>query len=253
MDEIIISKLAKDLRLSGMVETLPSRLEEARSKNLAYEEFLSLVLQDEKQKRCSKSLAYRIKQAKFEEEKTFENLDMKRYSAEIRQIIRHLMSNQYIRDKQNVIILGPTGTGKTHLAQALGHQACRAGKKVKFIRANSLFSKFQASRADDSWKEVLTECSKTDLLILDDFGLKPLTPTQASDLYELIAEKYIHSSFIITSNRKTEGWLELFPEPVMANAALDRVVHKSFCIVLEGESYRKNAIPKINYKGEIEI
>ena len=162
------------------------------------------------------------------------------------------MSNKYIKEKQNVIILGPTGTGKTHLAQALGHQACRAGKKVKFIRANNLFSKFQASRADDSWKEMITEYTKTDLLILDDFGLKALTPLQASDLYELIAEKYISSSFIITSNRKTEGWLELFPEPVMANAALDRVVHKSYCIVLDGESYRKNAIPKLN-KGEIEM
>jgi DNA replication protein DnaC len=245
MDDKVLHDLVKELKLEGMIETLDSRLKEARNKSLAYEELLGLLLQDEVQIRSSKALANKLKQARFDEVKTFEGLDTNRYTAEIRQIMNHLQTGQYLREKQNIIILGPTGTGKTHLAQALGHQACRHAKKVKFVRANNLFSEFNASRADDTWQVVLSRYSKTDVLIIDDFGLKGLTHTQASDLYELIAEKHVKSSFIITSNRKTEHWLELFPDPVMANAALDRVVHNSFCIVLDGESYRKNFIPKI--------
>lgn len=131
------------------------------------------------------------------------------------------------------------------MAQSLGHEACRREKKVKFIRTNSLISEFQASKADDSLEKVIAKYSKTDLLILDDFGLKAFTHSQACDLYELIALKHVKSSFVITSNRKTESWIELFPEQVMANAALDRIIHNSYCIVLDGESYRKNFTPKL--------
>ena len=108
-----------------------------------------------------------------------------------------------------------------------------------------MIAEFTASRADDSWQNILNKYSKPDLLILDDFGLKALSHAGASDLYELIASKHVKSNFIITSNRKTEGWLELFPDQVMANAALDRIVHNSFTIVLDGESYRKNFLPKL--------
>jgi DNA replication protein DnaC len=139
-----------------------------------------------------------------------------------------------------------TGTGKTHLAQALGHQACRQGKTVRFIRANNLFRKLLASRADQTWEQIFKKFLQPELLILDDFGLKTLTMTQAEDIYELIAERHLKGSFIITSNRGVEAWLELFPDPVMANAALDRLSHQAHHIILEveGESYRKKNRPK---------
>jgi DNA replication protein DnaC len=245
MDDKNLQELVHELKFDGMKETLIARLAEARENNLAYEEFLGFLLQDEQELRASKTLAQKLKGAKFEEEKTLESLDLTRYSPEIKRIINHLNTGVYLREKKNVIILGPTGTGKTHLAQALGHDACRRGKKVKFVRSNSLIAEFMASRADDSWQAVLNKYGRPDLLILDDFGLKALTHAGACDLYELIASKHIKSSFIITSNRKTESWLELFPDPVMANAALDRIVHNSFSIILDGESYRKNFVPKL--------
>ena len=251
MDDNMLINLAKELKFNGMSETLSSRLQEARVNSLAYEEFLGLVLQDEKQVRQSKNLAKRIRQAKFEEIKTLEGLDLKKYTAEIKQTINHLMSGQYLREKKNVIILGPTGTGKTHLAQGLAHNACRNGYKVRFAKASTIINDFQESRADDSWKSILAKYSKTDLLVVDDFGLKALTHEQACDFYELIAAKYISSSFIITSNRKTESWHQLFPDPVMANAALDRIVYNSFCVVLEGESYRKNFMPIVQKTEEL--
>jgi DNA replication protein DnaC len=245
MDDHILLELTRELKLDGLRETLLSRLAEAREHNLPYEEFLGLLLQDEKQVKAAKNLATRLSQAKFEEDKTIAGFDLKRYLPEIKRLVLHLTSGAYLLEKKNVLILGPTGTGKTHLAEALGHEACRKGKKVKFIRTNQLMVEFQASKADDSTESVLTKYAKTDLLILDDFGLKAFTHAQACDLYELIARKHIKSSFIITSNRKTENWLELFPDPVMANAALDRIVHNSFCVILEGESYRKNFTPKL--------
>lgn len=245
MDNKQLKELIKELRFEGIEATLAARLNEAKTDDLSYEEFLGFLLQDEKQFRGTKALAQKLKTAKFEETKTFESLDLNHYSAEIKKLVKHLMFGSYLIEKKNIIILGPTGTGKTHLAQALGHDACRRGKKVKFIRSNVLLAEFASSRADDSWQNVINKYARTELLILDDFGLKALTHTQACDLYELIASKHIKSSFIITSNRKTENWLELFPDPVMANAALDRIVHNSFTVVLEGESYRKNFIPKL--------
>lgn len=245
MDNKHLGELVNELKLEGIKETLMARLNEARSNDLSYEEFLGFLLQDEKQIRATKTLAHKLRTASFEESKTLESIDLNHYSAEIKKLIKHLMFGSYLIEKKNVIILGPTGTGKTHLAQALGHDACRRGKRVKFVRSNVLLAEFASSRADESWQSVVNKYARTELLILDDFGLKALTHTQACDLYELIASKHIKSSFIITSNRKTEHWLELFPDPVMANAALDRIVHNSFTVVLEGESYRKKFIPKL--------
>lgn len=141
--------------------------------------------------------------------------------------------------------MGPTGTGKTHLAQALGHQACRQGKSVRFIRAQALHHILTASRADRSWQIELKKFLAPKLLIIDDFGLQALTVTQAEDIYELIAERYLKGSFIFTSNRKVEAWMDLFPDKVMANAALDRLSNQAHHIVLTGESYRRKNSPML--------
>jgi DNA replication protein DnaC len=240
----IIDKL-RSLKFTGMQETVLARIKEAREYHLDYEEFLKLLLQDEQELRKLRSLVSKIRSAKFEEIKTLEELDVKRYCSQTRMMINHLSSSTYLNDRKNIIILGPTGTGKTHLAQALGHDACRRGKKVIFVKGSNLVAEFNASRSDDSWQKVLNKYSKVDLLIIDDFGLKPLSQTAASDFYELIAARHIKGNFIITSNRKTEGWHELFPDPVMACAALDRIIFSSYNVVLDGESYRKNFIPNL--------
>lgn len=244
MDIDTIIPLCQRLKLNGMLSTLEERLKQAREDALAHPECLSLLLQDEVQERDGKAMTRRLKQAKFEQDKTIEQIDMKRYPSKIQRAIRELICGQYLKDNQNVLVMGPTGTGKTHLAQALGHQACRLGKSVRFTRASIFYRELRASRADESWPKAFKQYAKPGLLILDDFGLKSMLAQQADDLYELIAERHQKGSIIITSNRNVEGWLNLFPDPVMGNAALDRIANNAHHLVLEGDSFRKNLRPQ---------
>jgi len=238
----------KRLRLSGVMESYEVRLSQARENALSHNEWLELLLQDEVQRRDNTALIERIKTAKFEQDKTIESFEMNRYPLKVQHLIRDLTVGHYLKENQGVLIVGPTGTGKSHLAQALGHQACRQGKRVRFIRAAQLFRDMHASRADHSWEKALKRFITPDLLIIDDFGLTALTFNQAEDLYEIIAQRHLKSSLIFTSNRKIEAWVELFPDAAMGNAALDRLVSQSHAIVLEGESYRRHKTVKIESK-----
>lgn len=240
----------QQLKLFGIVDSLDSRLRQAKDAAISYEEFLSMILQDELDNRNQTHLQRRISQAKFEEIKTFEGFELKRYSLKIRHAINDLMTGKFIKEKSHVIIMGPVGTGKTHLSQALGMLACGRGKKVRFVRSNELLSEFFRSRADSSYDVLFKRYTKMDVLILDDFGLKTLSAEQSSDLYDLIAAIHINASLIITTNRKIENWTEVFFDPIMANAALDRIVNNAYRVVLEGESYRKNFIPKFEMGGD---
>jgi DNA replication protein DnaC len=250
MSDLDLLALTKKLRFTGIPDTLMARIEQARAATLPYEELLSLLFQDEDEARQQKMLSGLVKQARFEEPHCFENFELARYSTQVTQAVRTLMTGKFIKEKNHIIILGPVGTGKTHLAQALGLLACQKQKKVCFIRTNELLNQFYQSRADETWNALFKRYTKYDGLILDDFGLKALSPEQSADLYDLIAAVHIHSILIITTNRKIEGWMELFYDQVMANAALDRVVNKAYRIVLDGESYRKKFIPKFNTGGD---
>lgn len=234
----------KRLRLTGMLETLQMRLEQSHESNMPYHEFFHLVLQDEIQRRDVVNLAKRLQRAHFEESKDFQGLHLEHYHAKTQKLIRSLQNNMYLKSSQHIILMGPTGTGKTHLAQALGNLACRHGYTVRFIRANAFLREMQASRADNTWEQKLKKFLSPDLLILDDFGLKTLTSQESDDMYELIADRANKGSFIITSNRTVDGWLKLFPDPVMANAALDRLANNAHQIILEGESFRKKNRPQ---------
>jgi DNA replication protein DnaC len=252
MSDIDVLELAKKLRFIGIPDTLMARIEQARAASLSYEELLAMLFQDEDEARQQKMLAGRVSQAKFEEPKCFENFDLTCYSTAAIQAVRTLMTGKFIKEKNHVIIMGPVGTGKTHLAQALGMLGCQRQKKVCFIRTNDLLNQFHQAKADETWSALFKRYTKYDILILDDFGLKTLSPEQSTDLYDLIAAIHINSILIITTNRKIEGWMELFHDPVMANAALDRIVNKAYRIVLDGQSYRKNFIPKFNAVTEVE-
>jgi len=241
-----IHKQLSELRLHGISDTVEQRLSQAYESKLSYEDLLLMILQDQCEFQHNNALARRIRVAKFEEYKSFDNYETQSYSIEANGIISTLKTGKFLKDKNHVIIMGPVGTGKTHLAQALGLLACQKGKKVCFVRANDLTNKLYQAKADDSWFKVFNYYSKFDVLILDDFGLKSLSAEQSTDLYDLIASVHIKSSLIITTNRNTKGMLEVFHDPIMANAAMDRIISKSYKITLEGESYRKKLIPKID-------
>jgi len=233
----------KALKLGRMLDTLDVRLTQARQDQLGYLEFLQLLLQDEIERRQSQSLKRRLQRASFEEPKTLEDFDFSGSPNLNPAAIRDLATGLFIERREHVLLYGPAGTGKTHLAQALGHHACRSGRSVLFLKAARLFRALQAARADNSWEAEVRKLLAPDLLIIDDFGLKPMTMLQAEDLYEIVAERHLRGSIIVTSNRPPSDWLALFPDPVMANSALDRLAHNAHHIVMKGESYRKKMRP----------
>ncbi len=141
-------------------------------------------------------------------------------------------------------MLGPVGVGKSHIAQALGHVACRMGYDVLYSKAAEMFRRIHGGRADNSWERRIKTYTAPELLIIDDFGLKPLTQTQTDDFYEVIQTRYMKKSIIFTGNRSIEDWQGLFPDPVIANSAMDRIAHNAHQITMTGESYRNRGRDK---------
>lgn len=199
----------KTLRLSGILDTLDLRLQEAEKNSLGYLEFFQLVIQDEIERREAKKLNLRLSRASFEEEKTLEGFDFS-FNPKINpKVVRDLCRCIFIEKREHVLLCGPSGVGKTHIAQAIGHHACRLGYEVLFTKAVKFFRFLLAGRSDQSWEKRLRKYLAPDLLIIDDFGLSALSSVQAEDFYEIVAERYLKSSIIITSNRPPQDWLPL--------------------------------------------
>lgn len=243
MQHHLIDKL-KTLRLGGMTETLELRTRQAQGDNLGYMEFLELIVGDEIDRREARKLKQRITKATFEEEKTLEGFDFSINPSVPARRIKDLAACNFLHRRENVIICGLPGVGKTHLAQAIGHQACRMGHSVLFTKTAQLFRKLAAARADHTWEDKVREYVRVDLLILDDFGLKALTTAQADDLGEIVSERHLKGGMLFTSNRRVEDWVGLFPDAVFANSVLDRMAHNAHQLVIEGESYRRNRRPQ---------
>jgi DNA replication protein DnaC len=243
IDGQIESKL-KLLRLTGMLQTLTVRLKQAEDSNNGYLDFLMTLLEDEYERRQSGSLLKRLKKAGFEAEKTLEGFDFAFNPQIPAKKIKQLANCAYIDNRENIFLLGPVGVGKSHIAQALGHIACRMGYDVLYTKAAKMFRYLNGGRADNSWETRIKRHTAADLLIIDDFGLKPLTPVQSDDLYEVINDRYMKKSIVFTSNRSIEDWQGLFPDPIIANSAMDRIAHNAHQIVMTGESYRNKGREK---------
>ena len=237
----------KNLRLSSLLPTLSDRAAYAKSSQLTHLDFLELCLQDEMERREQRSLHARLKRASFVEEQTIEGFDWEAPITFDRQRVRDLLGLGFLERKEDILFLGPVGVGKTFIASALGHTACRAGKKVLFISAGKMLKELLQARADLTHEAALRRLLTPDLLIIDDFGLRSLDAMQSSDIYEIIVERHRKASTIVTSNRSLDEWVPLFDDPLLAQSALDRIGHNAHQIVIQGESYRKQNGPRGKY------
>jgi DNA replication protein DnaC len=183
-------------------------------------------------------LGLRLRRATLNTTKTLETFDFQFNPVINRQQVLALAACDYIRQKRNVLICGPTGVGKTHLAQALGQEACRQGFLVLFLNVHKMLQHLNGGRADGSWERRLQVYLRPDLLILDDFGLKPLAPPSPEDLYDVINERYERGSILLTSNRAPSEWPDLFRDPLLASAGLDRLLHRAEVVIIRGASFR---------------
>jgi len=239
LDDLV--PVLKKLRLSGVMKTLDLRKRQALDEDLGHEEFLYRLLQDEVERRDSKQTEARMRRANFETTKRLEDFEFTFNPKIPKQRIVDLAACHFVDKHANVLLIGPTGVGKSHLAQAIGERACRAGSSVLFIAAQRLFAQLRGSRADQSYEKKLLRFTTPDLLIVDDLGLRPLERDEPLDLYEIIRARYEVGSMILTSNRALEEWYGLFPDDLMASAAMDRLLHHAEVVVLEGQSYRNPA------------
>ncbi len=233
-----LTPLLKQLRLSGILESLPARNREAIEKKLPFTDFLALLIQDEVARREQKKFATRVRRAGFRGEKTLEGFDFA-FNPHIDQAqIADLATGRFIEEKVAVLIAGPCGTGKSHIAQALGHAAVRLGYDVLFTTQSKLLATLHAARATGTFERRFQSLAKTPLLIIDDFGLKPLRPPQDEDFHDLIAERYERAAIIVTSNLDFAEWGEAFPNRLLGAATLDRLRHGAYRVILDGQSYR---------------
>jgi DNA replication protein DnaC len=228
----------RQLRLSGVLETMENRTRQAIDGQWSYVEFLSRLLEDEIERRAQKQLSLRLRRATLNTTKTLEGFDFAFNPHINRQQILNLATCDFIREKRNALLCGPTGVGKTHLAQALGQESARQGFDVLLISVQKLLAHLNGGRADGSWERRFNNFLRPDLLILDDFGLKPIQPPGPEDLYDIINERYEKGSILLTSNRAPSEWPDIFLDPLLASAGLDRLLDRAEVVVIRGASYR---------------
>ncbi len=228
----------KDLKLSGVIKTLDTRIEEAIKTNLSYLEFFELLVQDEVTNRTNNANRKRMQNARFRQHKTIEEFNFNYQPSISRQMIYSLATCEFIRKKENIAFIGPPGTGKSHLASAIGVKAVHQGYSVLFTTVNHMLEDLYISRADNSFNQRLKKYTGPELLILDELGLKKLNQHSVDDFYEIIAGRYENRSTVITSNKSFDEWGHILYDPVLATAILDRFVHHCHFVTIKGESYR---------------
>jgi len=233
-----LREILKKLRLSGLAASLDVRLEEAAGHNLTHAEFLELILQDEVAVRDERLLARRVKAANFRELKTLDQFDFGFNPSIDKRQICELATCRFIRERRDVLWMGPPGVGKSFLVQALGYQAVKSGFLVYYRSVFDVVRDFMQDEAFSGEDKVLARYLKPDLVIIDDMGMKQLPKRSGEFLFEIILRRYEVKSTMMTSNRPVEDWGKLLGDVPAASAILDRFLHHSEVIEITGESYR---------------
>ena len=235
----------KALKLSGIAETIELRIMEAQNNQLAYTELLAMILNDEIETRQNRKLQRLITHARLDAGKTLENFDFTFNPSINASLIRELATCRFIEKGDNIFLLGPTGTGKTHLAQAISHMACRQMLSVEFFNFHDFFNALHKADLLSRIDRLMKSLIKADLIVIDDFAFKKIDQKSAEYFYALVDARYRQKPIILTSNRAMNDWTVVFPDPVMANALMDRLAHNAHQIIIKGESFRKKYRPKI--------
>jgi DNA replication protein DnaC len=229
-----------NLKLTGMVKALTDQQKMSEIESLGFEERLGLLVDREATERENRKLATRLKKAKLRQSASVEDIDFRRSRGMDKALILSLAACAWIAKGINVLICGPTGVGKSYLACALAHKACLEGYTALYLRLPRLFEELRLAKADGRYGKLMLSYAKTDLLVLDDWGLTPMTDPQRRDLLELMEDRYGLKSTIITSQLPVTAWHEAIGDPTLADAILDRIVHNAHKIEMKGESMRKN-------------
>lgn len=232
-------ELLHELRLPGMAAAFADQRGVPDIQELSFEDRLVLLLEREKIDRADRRYHRLLGQARLRLDATHEDLDYRKARGLDRSVILRLMSGEWIRQGQSLLITGPTGSGKSYLACALGHQACRLGLSVRYFRFSQLLAALTLARADGSYARLLQRLARAHLLILDDWGLAHLDDLGRHDLLEVLDDRYGRRATLLTSQFPVEHWHEIVGDPTFGDAILDRLVHNAHRITLKGGSMRR--------------
>ena len=247
MNSTTLDKM-KRMRLNGMHRAFKTSIDTAKNEKLTADEMTALLVDSEWDDRHNRSIERGLKNARFRYKATIEQLDFTLERSIDKNQIYRLADGEFIHRRENILITGSTGTGKSFLASAIGHQACQLGFKVLYTNANRLFAQLKMAKVDGSAIKELAKIEKQDLLILDDFGIQPFDHASRASLLEVIEDRHGKHSTIITSQLPISKWYDVIGEKTVADAILDRLVHNAQRLELKGESLRR----KLNKK-EAEI
>lgn len=245
-----LKALMRRLKLGRLLDTLPERLALARQHELTHTQFLEQLFSDEVQRRDSASAGLRARAAKLDPSMTLEAWDDTAAITYDRAVWSELVSMRFVDQARNAFILGPVGVGKTFLATALGHIACRRRIGVHFERADRLHKRLKTARLDAGYDAEMRRLIGVDLLLIDDFALQPLDATETADIYEICVERHHRAATVLTSNRDPSEWLAVMADPLLAQSAVDRLKSAAWELVIEGESYRQREKPSISTLAE---